>query len=97
MAEITPTSLAHLAKLARLRLDPDEATVLLADLKKFLDHFAELVTLSTDGVVPVAGGTDLKNVFREDAPGVKLFPAEELRDAFPEERDGFLVVPPVFE
>ncbi len=97
MAEITAQSLAHLAKLARLHLNPEESGVLLRDLKKILDHFAELTAIPTEGVIPVAGGTDLKNVFREDVAADAPFSSEILRQAFSERRDDFLAVPPVFE
>lgn len=93
---INKTTLEHLAKLVRIELDPKEEENILNDLAKILDHFKELETLDTAAIAPMTGGTDLKNIFREDAErentdrgaGVELFP---------EIKDGFLKVPPVFE
>ena len=93
---INKTVLEHLAKLARIELDPKEEAKFLADLTEILDYFKELESLNTTNVTPMAGGTDLKNIFREDAErentdrgaGVELFP---------ETQNGFLKVPPVFE
>lgn len=93
---INKTALAHLAKLARIELDPKEEGKILKDITEVLDYFKELETLDTTKVAPMAGGTDLKNIFREDeehentdrGAGVELFPESE---------NGFLKVPPVFE
>jgi aspartyl-tRNA(Asn)/glutamyl-tRNA(Gln) amidotransferase subunit C len=92
--------LEHLAKLARIELDPSEEEKLIKDLDAILDHFKELQALSTDDVPPMTGGTDLMNVFRED--GTENGGNENTNrgagvDAFPESKDGYLKVPPVFE
>ena len=84
-----------MAKLARLDLTPDEEEKLLSDLSKILGHFEDLHKLDTANVEPMTGGTHLKNIFREDE-------ARETNrgagvEAFPESRDGFLKIPPVFE
>ena len=106
MELINKKTLDHLAKLARVELRKDEEEKLIKDLSKILDYFNELQELDTSRVAPMAGGTDLKNVFRNDElenPG-----AEQARygagtnrgegtDAFPEQEDGFLKIPPVFE
>ncbi len=93
---INKTELAHLAKLARIELAPDEEIKLLKDLAEIIDYFKELEALDTSRIVPMTGGTDLKNVFRGDderentdrGAGAELFPETE---------NGFLEVPPVFE
>ncbi|MBI4087288.1 MAG: Asp-tRNA(Asn)/Glu-tRNA(Gln) amidotransferase subunit GatC [Candidatus Liptonbacteria bacterium] len=105
---ITKKTLEHLAKLARIELNASEEKKLLADLSKILDHFKELQELDTSNVPPMTGGTDLKNVFREDAGGEgpeadasHRYGAGTNRgegvDAFPEKENGFLKIPPVFE
>lgn len=93
---ITTHTLAHLAALARINLTPHEEEQLLADLKKILAHVAEFESVSTKGVPPMTGGTALRNALRDDAlaEGTNLHKGPE---AFPEIRDGFLSVPPVFE
>ena len=101
---ISKSELEHLAKLARVELDPKEEEKLLKDLGAILDYFKELQKLDTTNVPPMAGGTDLRNVFREDAKkndGEDGGPESTNRgagvDAFPEKQDGFLKIPPVFE
>jgi aspartyl-tRNA(Asn)/glutamyl-tRNA(Gln) amidotransferase subunit C len=92
--------LEHLAKLARIELDPKEEEKLIRDLGAILKHFEELQTLDTSTVPPMTGGTDLRNVFRED--GEENGGGENTNrgagvEAFPESKDGFLKIPPVFE
>ena len=96
--------LEHLAKLARIELDPREEEKLIKDLSAILEYFKELQELDTAAVAPMTGGTDLRNVFRED--GVR--DSEENSgsentnhgagvEAFPESQNGYLKIPPVFE
>lgn len=97
---INKKELEHLAALARLELDPKEEEKLLTDLGAILEHFKELQALDTTNVEPMAGGTDLKNVFREDSienGGPENTNRGAGVDAFPESEDGFLKIPPVFE
>lgn len=99
-SSINKKELEHLASLARLKLDPNEEEKLLTDLGAILDHVKELQSVDTANVEPMTGGTNLKNVFREDG-AEKGGPENTDRgagvDAFPESEDGFLKIPPVFE
>ncbi len=93
---ISREGLLHIAKLARINLLPAEEEKLLHDLQDILNHFEELNELDTSKVVPVNGGTYLKNIFREDS-----YPLGSRQGAgknqFPKEQGGFLKVPPVFK
>ena len=92
---LTKKDLEHLAELARIDLKAGEEKKLIKDLSNILDHFKELQALNTSDVLPMTGGTDLKNVLREDV----LEKDSEIgkgKEAFPEEEDGYLKVPPVF-
>ena len=93
---INKKTLEHLAQLARLELGEHEKEKLLVDLPKILDHFKELQELDTSEVPPLTGGTDLRNVFREDGASESTNRGEGV-DAFPKKEGGFLKVPPVFE
>jgi aspartyl-tRNA(Asn)/glutamyl-tRNA(Gln) amidotransferase subunit C len=94
--------LEHLAELSRIKLDPKEEEKLLADLGAILDHFKELQALDTANVAPMTGGTDLINVLRPDSTDDGDGGRENTNrgagvDAFPESKNGYLKVPPVFE
>ena len=92
---ISKHELEHLAKLARIELDPKEEEKLLTDLGNILEHFKELEALDTSTVAPMTGGTELKNIFREDAERENTNRGAGV-DAFPEKEKGFLKIPPVF-
>lgn len=95
-SSLTKHDLEHLAKLARIELDPKEEEKLLKDLGNILDHFKELQAVDTANIAPMMGGTDLKNVFRDDTERENTNRGAGV-DAFPEKKDGFLKVPPIFE
>ena len=98
MAEINKKSLEHLADLARLELHEKEEEKFLKDLTKILDHFKELQEVDTDKVVPMTGGTSLRNVLREDGEKVQDFTdAGKIVEQFPDKDKGYLKVPPVFK
>lgn len=93
---ITKHELEHLAKLARIKLDPMEEDKLLKDLDSILGYIEELKKLDTANVAPMTGGTDLRNIFRDDTERENTNRGAGT-EAFPENKDGFLKVPPVFE
>lgn len=89
-------NLQKLAELSRMDIKPAEEEKLLKDLDNILGHFEELKTVSTEGVPPMTGGTEMRNVYREDEGGNGLS-GEEAKKEFPEGEKGYLKVPPVFE
>ena len=95
-SSIGKKELEHLAKLARIEIAPGEEEKLLKDLGNILDHFKELETLDTTNVSPMAGGSDLMNALREDDERENTNRGAGV-DAFPESKDGYNKVPPVFE
>jgi len=96
MAEINKKILKHLAGLARIEIDPKQEDKFLSDFKNIIGHFEELNNVDTSKVVPMTGGTALKNAVREDE-------FNEIKDqgkgvaGFPDSKNGYLRVPPVFE
>lgn len=97
MADINKKSLDHLAELSRLELSEKESEKFLGDLSKILDHFQELQSLNTENVQPMAGGTELKNVFREDGATQSSLSPDLAVGQFPDKEEHHLKIPPVFE
>jgi aspartyl-tRNA(Asn)/glutamyl-tRNA(Gln) amidotransferase subunit C len=93
---LSKQDLEHLAKLARIEIDPVEEEKLLSDLGNILEHFKELQALDTTNVAPMTGGTDLKNIFRDDTEHENTNRGAGV-ESFPQEEKGFNKVPPVFE
>ena len=83
------------AELARIKLKEEEKERFKKDFGTILAHVEELQSLGTKDIPPVTGGTDLKNVFREDAPEDTR--GEGGEEAFPEAERGYLKVPKIFE
>ena len=97
MAEIDKKSLKHLAELTRLELSAHEEEKVGADLEKILAHFEELRALDTENVLPMTGGTESKNVFREDGAGESSLSPDKVVEQFPDKEKHWLKVPPVFD
>jgi aspartyl-tRNA(Asn)/glutamyl-tRNA(Gln) amidotransferase subunit C len=86
----------YFAKLARIKLTSGEEEKFSNDLEEVLGHFKQLQEIDTNGVPPMAGGTELRNVFREDEPRQSRLERTGI-EQFPEAESDFLKVPKVFE
>ena len=91
---ISTDDVAHVARLARLELRPDELESFTSQLGAVLDHAADLDSLDLDGVEPTTHPLPLSNVLRPDEVGPTLDPDEVLAAA-PAVEDGQFRVPPV--
>ena len=87
--------LEHLAKLARIELKEREEEKLQKDLGAILDYFEELKGVDTENIAPMTGGTELKSIVREDIAG-GTDDTGKGPEQFPETKNGYLKVPPVF-
>jgi aspartyl-tRNA(Asn)/glutamyl-tRNA(Gln) amidotransferase subunit C len=91
---ISRDNVAHVARLARLDLSPDELTLYTHQLATMLEHFADIDTLDLAAVVPMTQPYPLVNVFRDDVVGPTLDRAEVLGQA-PAAVDNRFSVPPI--
>lgn len=80
------------AKLARIKLTEEEIEKFQKDIGELLEHAQELKKIKAD-VEPMTGGTDLRNVFREDVAE----PAKDFEPNFPESENGYLKVPKILD
>ncbi|MBI1839177.1 MAG: Asp-tRNA(Asn)/Glu-tRNA(Gln) amidotransferase subunit GatC [Candidatus Colwellbacteria bacterium] len=88
----------YIAKLARIKLDSHEEDKFAEDLGKILEHFKELQSVNTEGIAPMTGGTELKNIFRKDELDIRREVARDnLVNAFPDKEKDYLKVPPIFD
>jgi aspartyl-tRNA(Asn)/glutamyl-tRNA(Gln) amidotransferase subunit C len=90
---ITTSDVAHVARLARLRLDDEELERFTGQLGAVLDHAADVAALDLAGVVPTAHPLPLVNVLRDDEVVPGLERAEALEGAPAVEADRFRVPP----
>lgn len=91
---ITPEQVLHVAKLARLEIDPESVEKLARQVATILDYVDKLGQVDTEGVPPTAHAIDLTNAFREDEPHDHLAPDQALANA-PATEDSSFVVPKV--
>lgn len=91
---ISSDDAAHVARLARLELTPDELDRYTGQLDAVLDHAADLEALDLDGVEPMAHPYPLVNVLRDDEVGATVDRDEVLASA-PSAEDGRFRVPPI--
>lgn len=80
-ARLTTDDVAHVARLARLTLDPAELERATAQLAGMLEHFADIDALDLADVEPMTQPYPLVNVLRDDVEGDVLDRAEVLAEA----------------
>src|SRR5690606_35550829 len=88
---ITRETVEHVAKLARLELNPAEVDRYTRDLSRILQMVDELNALNLDDI-DVALSLEHPAVLREDKP-VREFTRDELLKNAPSEEEGFFQVP----
>lgn len=91
---LTREEVLHVAKLARLSLDPDEVDRFTRQLNDILAYVEKLQEVDTQGVPPMAHAVPVYNVFREDEATPSLPREEGLANA-PAQEEGTFVVPRV--
>ena len=89
----------HIARLARIALTPEEEIKFEKELSGILAFIEELRQANTEGIEPMAGGTTIENIMREDrrVSGELEQKAETLLEVAPEKKDGYVKVKAVFE
>ncbi len=91
---ISPADVAHVARLARLELEPAELERYTEQLGSMLEHFRDIDALDLTGVEPMNQPMPLQNVLRDDVIGATL-DREEVLAAAPAAEDGRFRVPPI--
>jgi aspartyl-tRNA(Asn)/glutamyl-tRNA(Gln) amidotransferase subunit C len=92
--KLTTEQVQHVARLARLDLDPEAVEKLAVQLAAILDYFQKLAEVDTSGVEPTSHAIALTNAFRDDRVHRHLQPEEALANA-PAQEEGSFVVPKV--
>jgi aspartyl-tRNA(Asn)/glutamyl-tRNA(Gln) amidotransferase subunit C len=93
---LTIEQVQHVARLARLRLAPDELEKMREQLSNILDHFQMLQELDVSGVPATAQVTELQSVTRPDELRPSL-PREAALGNAPDQQDGMFRVRAIFE
>ncbi len=86
---IDDSTVHHVARLARLRLAPDEEHVMGEELSGILEHIDVIRGMDVEGVPPTTHVIALENVLRPDEPRPGLSRDDALREARHVVDDGF--------
>ena len=89
---IDDATVRHVARLARLHLEPDEEARMREELSGILDHVDVIQALDLDDVPPTTHVLALETVMRDDVPAPSLPQEEALREAPRVVEDRFAVV-----
>jgi aspartyl-tRNA(Asn)/glutamyl-tRNA(Gln) amidotransferase subunit C len=92
--KLTVEQVQHVAKLARLELEPQAVETLAGQLATILDYVEKLSEVDTSQIEPTSHAIALTNAFREDRVHTHLEPQEALANA-PAKEQGSFVVPKV--
>jgi aspartyl-tRNA(Asn)/glutamyl-tRNA(Gln) amidotransferase subunit C len=90
---ISRDDVAHVARLARLRLTDDELDLFTEQLGAVLDHARDVEALDVADVIPTAHPYPLTNVLRDDVVTATIDRAEVLAQAPAVENEQFRVPP----
>ena len=93
---LTSAEVAHVARLARLSLSPEELERMRSQLSNILEYIELLQEVDVTGIEPTAQVTGLATVLRPDAVTERLTREQALANA-PGQRDGMFRVRAVFE
>ncbi len=89
---IDDATVRHVARLARLHLEPQEEDRMREELSGILDHVERIQSLDLDDVPPTTHVIERQNVMRDDEPRPGLSQEEALREAPEVVEDKFAVV-----
>jgi aspartyl-tRNA(Asn)/glutamyl-tRNA(Gln) amidotransferase subunit C len=87
---------AHVAKLARIKVDPDALPALAQEFNDILGFIEQLNEVDVEGVEPMTSVTPMRLVRRQDVVTDGNQQAAVLANA-PDAREGFFAVPKVVE
>lgn len=89
-------AVAKIAKLARLKMEPDRQEAMASELNRILSFVEELQAVNTDNVPPMTSVMPMKLRQREDAVTDGGNPEAVLKNA-PQRQGDFYTVPKVIE
>ena len=94
--KVTDQDIKTVASLSRLRIRPDEAAEVTAQLDKFLTYVENLQAIDTSQIEPTTYALPMQNVFRADEVKPSLERELALSNA-PLAENGYFKVPRVLE
>ena len=97
MSKLSKDEVSHIAKLSRLALSDEEMERFGDQLSDVLEYVSQLEEVDTENVEPLNNVTGLSNVYVADEIEKSDIKLDSIAKNAPEFKDGFFVVPGVFE
>ena len=91
---IDQKTIEHIAKLARLKVTPEEATQYGEQLTKVLAHFQQISNIDTTGIEPLVTPSEIEFFVREDV-ALRENQTEAMLKNAPDKAGNLFKVPPV--
>lgn len=91
MSKIGTTEVERVARLARVKITPDEAAHLASELGQIVEFVEQLQAVDIEGVEPTDQVNGLESVTRPDEVKPSMDREKLLANA-PEQKDGYIVV-----
>jgi len=91
MAAISRKEVAHLARLSRIEMTPDELDHLASEMQLILGAVARVQEVAAADIPPTSHALPMTNVFRPDVTKPSLSPEDALSGAPAREEDRFKV------
>ena len=93
---LTPQEIIHIARLARLKTNPEEAESYATQLSRIMDLVDQLNSIDTENIEPMSHPQDAALRLRDDEV-TKLNLREEFQAIAPECENGLYLVPKVID
>ncbi|MCK5825946.1 MAG: Asp-tRNA(Asn)/Glu-tRNA(Gln) amidotransferase subunit GatC [Desulfuromusa sp.] len=94
--KINHQDVEHVARLARLSLEPDDLKIMTGQMDAILGYVDKLNELDTTGIEPLAHAVPMSNAFREDEITEPIGVERTLQNA-PQQADNYFKVPKIIE
>ena len=94
--ELSSKEVRYIARLARLRLSPEEEKEMAVQLGQVIGYVEKLRELDTEGLEPMSHVLELSNVSRPDISEIRISHEEALKNA-PETDGNYFRVPKVID
>ena len=96
MSRISTDQVKHVANLARLSINEEDAELFASQLDAIITFAEQLNEVDTENVKPTSHVLDMKNIMREDISEKGLSNEEVVKNA-PDHADGYIRVPSILE
>ncbi len=94
--KINQQDVEHVARLARLSLNPDDLKTMTGQMDAILGYVDKLNELDTSGIEPMAHAVPMSNAFREDEIIEPIGVEQALQNA-PQQAGNYFKVPKIIE